>query len=158
MAGMAEAHAVRPCLLKRPRHKNAYHKTKNTSAINQKNFALINCCITKVESIASRAFSLLAQRVPVISIEEPNNLDHPVTLFALEHGATDDKVAHALSHLEFLSWRVRHPETAERWDPLSLSLSDFIGGDLSPNCWKWEGIFPSSPVIASWLIEQLPHR
>ena len=94
----------------------------------------------------------------MISIEEPNNLDHPVTLFALEHEATDDEVAHALSHLEFLSWRVRHPETAERWDPLSLSLSDFIGGDLSPNCWKWEGIFPSSPVIASWLIEQLPHR
>ena len=142
------------------------------------------------------------------SIEEPNNQDHPVTLFAhiaarfekielshwtavvfawlarydgngrcyfedeeespahevlhciseLEHGTTDDEVAHALSHLEFLAWRVRHPETAERWDPLSLSLSDFIGGDLSPNCWKWEGTFPSSPVIASWLIEQLTHR
>ena len=142
------------------------------------------------------------------SIEEPNNQDHPVTLFGhiaprfeqielshwtavvlawlarydginrcyfedeeespayevlhciseLEHGTTADEVAHALSHLEFLTWRVRHPETAERWDPLSLSLSDFIGGDLSPNCWKWEGTFPSSPVIASWLIEQLPHR
>jgi len=76
----------------------------------------------------------------------------------LELGTTDDEVAHALSPLKFLTWRVRHPETAVRWDPLSLSLSDFIGGDLSPNCWKWEGIFPSSPVIASWLIEQLPHR
>jgi hypothetical protein len=127
----------------------------------------------------------------VSSIEETNNQDPPVTLFAhiaarfeqielshwtvvvfiwlarydglhciseLEHGTSDDEVAHALSHLAFLTWRVRHPETAERWDPLSLSLCDFIGKDLSPNCWKWEGTFPSSPVIASWLIEQHPHR
>ena len=104
------------------------------------------------------------------SIEEPNNQVHPVALFAhiaarfeqieLSHwtAVVFAWLAHALSHLKFLTWRVRHPETAERWDPLSLSLSDFIGGDLSPNCWKWEGAFPSSSVIASWLIEQLPHR
>lgn|GEM_PF-6044645 len=142
------------------------------------------------------------------SIEELNNQDHPVTLFAhiaarfeqiklsnwtaavfawlarydgigrcyfegeeespahevlhciseLKLGTSDDEVAHALSHPKFLTWRVRHPETAERWDPLSIFLSDFIGVGLSPHCWKWEGAFPSSSAIASWLIEQLPHR
>jgi len=144
----------------------------------------------------------------VTSIEELNNQDHPVTLFAhiaarfeqiklsnwtaavfawlarydgigrcyfegeeespahevlhciseLKLGTSDDEVAHALSHPKFLTWRVRHPETAERWDPLSIFLSDFIGVGLSPHCWKWEGAFPSSSAIASWLIEQLPHR
>lgn len=70
-------------------------------------------------------------------------------------GISDADVADALSRLEFLSWRIRHPETEERWDPLSISLAHFIGSDGLPNCWKWEGAYPSSPDIAAWLIAQL---
>jgi len=93
----------------------------------------------------------------VASIEEPNNQDHPDTLFA-HIAARFEQIE--LSHWTavVLEWLARYDGIAERWDPLSIFLSDFIGVGLSPNCWKWEGAFPSSSVIASWLIEQLPHR
>jgi hypothetical protein len=77
---------------------------------------------------------------------------------AMENGVSDTDIANALAELEFLSWRVRHPASEERWDPLTLSLAEFIGGDVPPLCWKWEGAYPSSPAIASWLLAQLPQR
>lgn len=79
-------------------------------------------------------------------------------LRTLEPGVTDQGMAEALSHLEFLCWRVRHTETGERWDPLAGSLIEFIGAETPPNCWKWAGCYPSSAAIATWLLDLLPPR
>jgi len=77
------------------------------------------------------------------------------TISDLEQGASDQEVAAALASQEFLTWRIKHPDTEERWDPLTCSLYDFIGIDRHPICWKWEGSYPSSSAIETWLLEQL---
>lgn len=73
-------------------------------------------------------------------------------------GSADAEIASALSELEFLTWRIRHPRSQERWDPLACSLIEFIGCETPPDCWRWEGAYPSSPAIALWLLAQLPKR
>lgn len=77
------------------------------------------------------------------------------TINGLRPGATDQDVASTLASLQFLTWRIKHPDTGERWDPLDTSLYDFIGVDRHPICWKWEGAYPSSAEIETWLLEQL---
>lgn len=78
----------------------------------------------------------------------------------LPRGVSDKVVADSLSRLDFLSWRIRHPVTEARWDPLVQPLTEFMGCGcaIPPVCWKWEGAYPSSPAIAAWLIGQLPKR
>ena len=78
-------------------------------------------------------------------------------LTALPSSSTDEDIAEALSNLEFLSWRVRHPVTQKRWDPFASTFQEFMG-DTSPDCWQWEGAYPSTPAIAEWLLGQLPSR
>lgn len=74
----------------------------------------------------------------------------------LPPGASDNEVAHSLAMLEFLAWRVKHPETGDRWDPLACALYDFLGPDRLPVCWKWEGTYPSEASVEEWLLKQLP--
>lgn len=68
---------------------------------------------------------------------------------------TDRDVAAVLATAKFLSWRIKHPDTGERWDPLACSLYDFIGIERPPVCWQWEGAYPSSEAIEQWLLDQL---
>jgi hypothetical protein len=77
-------------------------------------------------------------------------------LCGMEPGMTDESVATSLAQLDFLSWRVRHPVTGERWDPLAMSLVEFMGELENPICWRWEGSYPSAGAISEWLCAQLP--
>lgn len=76
---------------------------------------------------------------------------------ALPAGATDREIASALSGLEFLTWRIENTDSHERWDPFGMPLREFTG-DRIPNCWQWEGAYPSCEAVAEWLLGQLPAR
>lgn len=73
----------------------------------------------------------------------------------LSPGVDDEAVAASLASLEFLNWRIRHPDSDERWDPTVTSLMDFLG-DKQPICWKWAAAWPSPAAVQEWLLEQLP--
>jgi hypothetical protein len=74
---------------------------------------------------------------------------------SLRQGASDAEVASLLASLDFLTWRIKHPDTGDRWDPTAGSLHEFIGMDRHPICWKWDGVYPSKDAIEAWLLEQL---
>jgi len=67
----------------------------------------------------------------------------------------DQLLAHDLSRLNFLNYRVRHPQSGERWNPLASSLLSFLGQEERPSCWHWDSPSPSSEQIANWLLMQL---
>lgn len=80
-------------------------------------------------------------------------------LSELSPGVNDAEIAAVLATQDFLNWRIRHPETGERWDPTACSLYEFLGeGGKPPICWKWDGIYPSVAAIESWLLDQLSSR
>ncbi|MDP1756752.1 MAG: hypothetical protein Q8L38_04795 [Pseudohongiella sp.] len=107
------------------------------------------------------------------SIEEHHNQDHPVTLFA-HIAARFEQIE--LSHWTAVvfAWLARHDgigrcyfedeeESPDHEVPHCITelehetTDDEIAHGVSHRK-KGEGAFPSSSVIASWLIEQPPHR
>lgn len=89
-------------------------------------------------------------------------IDHPATevyqcLMQFTADTVDDQtLALALSRLDFLHYRVKHPDSGERWNPLAVSLQEFLGQETHPVCWPWwDDTWPPEADIALWLLAQL---
>ena len=67
----------------------------------------------------------------------------------------DEHIARTLSRLNFACFRVQHPKTLQRWNPLDGPLFRFLGDEDRPACWRWVTPYPDAQEITDWLLARL---
>ncbi len=69
----------------------------------------------------------------------------------------DAHIAALLSSLDFLNWRVKIFEPNTLWEPLEISLLDFMDqhSAQAPYAWKWISSYPDQKIIADWLLAKV---
>ena len=72
-----------------------------------------------------------------------------------ESDIDDQRLAHDLAKLDFLTYRFRRDDESERWNPLECSLQNYLGQEEHPTCWRWDTAYPPEQQIADWLLEQI---
>lgn len=90
-----------------------------------------------------------------ISHESQNPLNQIYDLFKIidPNKTTDEQIAHMIADLDFLSWRVKNPDTGDRWNCLDINLDDFcVDFTQYPVAWQWESSHPPKDQIISWLL------
>lgn len=71
------------------------------------------------------------------------------------YGLTDAFLVDLLTRLDFLKLRIKHPETQERWNPLTQPLDDFLEHLTVPIAYMWDSTWPESDEIKTWLTKQI---
>lgn len=72
-------------------------------------------------------------------------------------GIADIELADRLASADFLTWRVRHPETRELWSFVDQPFKFFCVGVL-PAVYQLDTEHPAQDVTSAWLLEQLHDR